>query len=309
MKIGNILPIGRLDKYGYQYFYKDIVKNHTSFFDEVVVVSNSKYCDPDFFNNQEKATLISSPKTWFTENHGQEAFSFTKIVENLNRGLAHLKKKGFDVAMSVHINQYIPMESREGLLNLCREMVAQKRLFEWVYKKYQLVDILFNADTRVPWILNLTIENPYLFYTDSIINSKNKESVKIESGDFSKYNRCSIVDVFGELTMNDQREKYELTVRELNRLRSEWNIDPARHDKQTFDCRKFMDYYQHKMDKKTISKDPLDEFGRIISSRSQPDFISHALKRAYRPIRPNMLARLMFQAKKNVLRYISDEKH
>ena len=273
------------------------------------MVSNSKHCDPDFFLNQEKVTLISEPETWFKESGGQTVFSFAKIVENLNRGLAHLKERNFDVVMSVHINQYVPQSSREGLLNLCQDMTAQGKLFEWIYKKYQLVDIIFNADTRVPWILNLTIENPYLFYTDSIIDPKTKNSVKIESGDFSKYNKCSVMDIFGELTIDDQREKYELTVHELNRLRLEWNIDPAQHDKQIFNRRKFMDYYQHKMNKKTISKEPLDEFGKSIVTRSHPEFISHALKKAYRPIRLNPFARLMIEAKRNVLRCISHEKH
>lgn len=106
-------------------------------------------------------------------------------------------------------------------------MLQNKKPFEWLYKKYQVKDLLFDADVCLPWILNLNIDNPYRIDANSIKNRNTNEQVSIRNGDFKGYNDIAIIDVLGEETMNDVMEKHNFTIKELRILTNEYNPSDA----------------------------------------------------------------------------------
>ena len=57
MRIGLIVPVGRTDKYGYQYdnFTKLILDTHERFADYIVVVSSSIYINKELFEIIQKS--------------------------------------------------------------------------------------------------------------------------------------------------------------------------------------------------------------------------------------------------------------
>lgn len=110
MKIALILPIGRMDKFGYQYddFTKIIIKNLVEFADHILVVSSSRYIKKELFENYNKIELISNEKTWFKLKDDEEIFSWKVLGNSVDLGCSILKEEGYDVAFQIHINQYIP---------------------------------------------------------------------------------------------------------------------------------------------------------------------------------------------------------
>ncbi|KKK49134.1 hypothetical protein LCGC14_3138130, partial [marine sediment metagenome] len=61
MKLGLLVPVGRTDKFGYQYdnFTKLILSNHEKFADRVVIVASSRYVKNELFENRHKVEYIS----------------------------------------------------------------------------------------------------------------------------------------------------------------------------------------------------------------------------------------------------------
>lgn len=291
MKIGICTPVGRLDKFGYQYNSSTILKNLQNFADEVLVVSTSDFNKHEDFNGFEKVSCISNPDTWFDVKDGEDIFSFNKLIENHVLAMDYFKKQNFDIFLSVHINQYIPQSSYKGLYKVFEKMLQNKKPFEWLYKKYQVKDLLFDADVCLPWILNLNIDNPYRMYSDSIKHINTNEQVSIRHGHFKSYNDIAIIDILGEETVNDVMEKHNFTIKELRILTNEYN--PSNASNLSFDEKKYLHYYLSKTNQKKLSNDALDTTGQNILNNSQDDFVSKYLKENYKYLHKNYLLKFL----------------
>jgi len=86
MKIGIILPVGRTDKYSYQYknFNQIIISNLEKFADYLLAVSSSRYIVKEIFENHNKIELLSNKETWFKLINGSEVFSLKVLNDNMN---------------------------------------------------------------------------------------------------------------------------------------------------------------------------------------------------------------------------------
>ena len=114
MKIGIVCQIGNLEKFGYHHIHEVVLQSFCSFADNVVLISSSR--EPHFRANDSKIQLVSSAQTWFDlDENGNERYSLDKLVSNDNIGLGILTENGFDIALFIHINQYIPETHFESL--------------------------------------------------------------------------------------------------------------------------------------------------------------------------------------------------
>lgn len=295
MKIGIYTPIGNLDKYGYQYNYETILNNLQNFGDEILLISSSRENREGNFKKFNKIKFISNNKTQFEIKNNKEVYSLATQIKNQGYALDYFKKNNFDVYLIIHINQYIPENSAVGIRNVCRKMIDEKKPYEWLYKKYQLHDIIFNSDFKLPWIINLRIDNPYRVKSDSIKNRQTKEIIKIEHGNFKKYNNRAIVDVLGEFTLENAKEKYEFTIEELRKLNKTFN--PNDRSNLIFNKEKFLKYHLNKINKKIKSTEKLDKTGKEFLKNTRPNFLSHFYRKNYAPIKKNFLIKLISQIK------------
>ena len=204
MKIGIVLPIGPLDRFGYQNNYSLVVENLSNFATHVYICSlsrNRTYVD-NLITQYPNVECIANEQTWFDlDSNGNEVFTIDGAIKQTNLGFKRCKQDGMDCGFLIHINQYIQARVMKPLRRKCRNMLKADRLFEWLYKKYQLGDRLFHSDTRVPWILNLQIDNPYVIRPDSLHQKNGHKSYKIEHGEYRSKDHLAIVDNPMEMTI------------------------------------------------------------------------------------------------------------
>lgn len=293
MKIGIYTPIGRLDKYGYQYHYETILDNFQNFANEVLLISTSRKNEAEKFKKFSKIKLISNKNTWFTEKNNQEIFSHDVLIKNDILAFDYFQKNNFDIFIHIHINQYIPEKSAKNLRKIFQTMLAQKKPYACYYKKYQIKETIFDADFKMPWILNLKINNPYRVTADSITNQSNGEILRIEKGDFKKHNQEAIIDILADLTIKDAKEKWDLTINELRKLSPTEDLE-----KNKFNQKIFSDYLQNKTNQKQISNDGLDLTGKMILNNFRENFISQKLLENYSQPKNNFFTRCLKKLRK-----------
>ena len=290
MKIGILCPVGPLDRYGYQHIYLPVVQSLSAFATCIYMYSTTRNranvdsllaCFP-------KVEYISNEDTWFdVDSDGNEVFSNKKGESNANLILTRMREDGMDCSITICINQYVPDKARERLRQLCKDMLEAGRPFEWLYKRYQLGNRLFHTDTRVPWILNLQVDNPFLIRADSIHHRDGRERYKIEHGDFRSKDHVAIVDCPMEMTLQDLAD-----VKNFVRCYSELNpqVNPR------FDWNEYLPYYVRKFNAKIMSDEPLDPTGEAIARNSTSDFVCWILLKHYqKPTvpKPNIARRLI----------------
>jgi len=276
MKIGVVCPVGPLDRCGYEYNYMTVMESLSSFGARVYLCSSTRNrANVDSllarFPNVE---YISNENTWFdVDGDGNEVFRMAKLESNLNLTLERCRHDGMDCAVQIHINQYIQDRVREPLRQLCRDMLEAGRPFEWLYKKYQLGNRLFHADSRVPWILNLQIDNPFVIRADSIHHRDGSEVYRIEHADFRDKDHVAIVDCPMEMTLQDLADV-------MNFTRGMSELNPQANPR--FDWNVYLPYYVQKYNAKMMSDEPLDATGKAIVGTSRHDLISWTLLKHYR---------------------------
>ena len=282
MKIGVITPVGRTDKFGYQYedYNKLIIKNLAEFADRILVISTSKHNDPQLYENIDNLEYFSNKDTWFNSVNDNEEFSFAKIDDNVNFCRDKLIQEGYDVSILIHSNQFVPKSNQINLKNFCAELIKKKKPFEWLYKKYMCGKLIFYPDRKVPWILNLTIENPWNYRVDSIIHKDTKEIISIQTGKYKKYTDLAIMDVPWDLTIQDEREKHDFFIKELRILNNTYN--PNDPDNLKFNEAEWISYMQRKVDNKKLSNEKLDDLGEEILKLRRDDFCSHIYEKNYK---------------------------
>lgn len=280
MKIGILCPIGPLDRFGYQYNTLPILRSLTTFGTKVYLCSSTR-------NRAQIDTIletfptveyIAGPETWFAQDeHGDEVHEIFQITRNVTRMMEHARRDGMDVGVSIHISQYVQDRAMDPLRAVAQRMLDDGRPYDWLHKKYQLYDRLFHADVRVPWIVNLRIDNPYTFSPDSLTQRDTGETVRIESADFRAHDDVAIVDCPMERTPQDL-----VDFKEFTRFYAELNPNAP----TGFDWDYIREYYVRKFNVKHISDEPLDPTGRAIAAASRPDFVSHLLLDRYQPPAP-----------------------
>lgn len=280
MKIGIILPIGRTDKYGYQYddFTELILNSQEKFADHILVLSTSRYINKELFENHTKIELISNKNTWFKLMNGKEIFKPSSSF--IEYGIKKLIEEGIDVAIQIHINQYIPKSSIQGLKKSCKKMLDKNKPFNWLYKSYQCGNLLFNADRRLPWIFNLTEDLEWRTIPDGIIHRKTKKIIYVQEGNYKKYNNQAIRDLPWECTIEDIKEKSEFIKKGYKNI--EYVNNPLKiENKYNFNKKKWILNMQKQINMKKLSKLEFDEFEKQILKTQKNTFLSNIFERNY----------------------------
>ena len=129
--------------------------------------------------------------------------------------------------------------------------------------------------------MNLNLPLKWGYGPDSLVNKENKKVERIQSGNFKKYNSQAIRDVFGELTIQDIKEKQEYTLKELYILNKMY--DPNNPELLKFNEKLFLNHIQRKFNVKKILNEPIDEIGKEILKMRKEEFISNIIEKNYAP--------------------------
>jgi hypothetical protein len=277
MKIGIILPIFSIDSLGYQYNAKLTIENLASFSDRLYIKSNG-ILTPELkkLNIFSNISIIANKETQSFDENGNITFDLKKNKEANFYVLNKMRKEGMDIAIMVHINQYIPNNSKKNIQNICAKLLKSNKKYAWLYKRYQIANKLTYPDTRLPWIINLHHQD--LSIAPDSLSEKNKIIASIQSGYFKQFQNISIIDYQFELNIQDQKEKVNFT-----KNYSDVNAEKGIIVKPYFSEKEYLQFYQKKMDKKILTNDSLDQTGEKIYKNNQKDFLSNYLLSKYKP--------------------------
>lgn len=276
MKIAIYCPLGPLDRFGYQYNHKVTVESFCTLADRVYLVSTtrSSYGFENLQKISEKIVLISNEQTWFQANdQGEEIFDAWKPCgPNANIAVSRARVEGMDCILNMHINQYIPVLALDKIKQDCDEMLRDSHAYSWLYRRYQLVDRLFHADIRLPWILNLKLPAAFEFGIDSIKDENTGEYIPMEAGDFRDRDDSAVVDAGLELTVDDL-----VNVRKFTRN----YIELRPYVTATYKWEEYHSYYVEKFTTKLLSSDLLDEVGQRLLQNTRSSFVSYIILNEY----------------------------
>jgi hypothetical protein len=284
MKIAALVPIGPLDRFGYQYTAALALKNHADFFDRVYVIGSSRQVAALPVS---KLVFISDEASLFElDRDGNEILDFPKINLNVNRVKELAKRDGFDLAVEIHINQYVSESNFQGFRDHCRKVLDEKKPFGWVYKSYQYFDKLYYPSHRVPWIANLRdFGTGGIFDSDSI--HFGEETHRIQDGTFKEASDHCVVDIMGCYTEKDDEEKFEYYTKVLNRTYGKAGTSTE------YSASHYFNYHRIKLLNKRPSGRALGRYGSETLAVYPHGSVGEALVRACGP-----LPRALFLAKR-----------
>ena len=253
------------------------IENLSSFADKLYIKCNgeltSKLKELNTFSN---ISVYANKETQSFDIDGNIIFDGEKNKKANNYILNTMRREGMDIAMNIHVNQYIPDNSKKNIQNICLQLLKSNKKYAWLYKRYQMADKLTYPDTRLPWIINLHHQD--LKMAPDSLSEKNTIIASIQSGYFKQYQNISIIDYQFELNIQDQKEKVNFT-----KNYSDINAEKGIIVKPYFSEKEYLQFYQKKMDKKILTKDSLDQTGEKVFKNNQKDFLSNYLLSNYKP--------------------------
>jgi len=280
MKIGIQLPILTITDFGYQYNADISFRSLSKFADKVYCRLNSPINDEllTFKKKYRNIILISNKYTQSIDNNGNLIYNLDKNQIGNRYVLDQMRKDGIDLALNIHINQYIPEHAFESLRKQCQNILIENKPYGWLYKRYQLKDKLFHADVRLPWILNLQYKKPLFYSPDSISDKFGTILASIQTGDFRRYNKEAIVDVPMELTLEDLK-KIVLFTKNMAELRSKKKVQ----FEHGFNKENQLKYYIDKFSAKYPSSEKLEDYGNKIAQNAKSNFLSKEILKNINP--------------------------
>jgi len=264
MKIAAIVPIGYLDRMGYQHVWYECVGSIASFADHVYLVSSVR--EPGATFAQSNVTTISDEATWFARTpEGTEWFDAYKVMENVNSAAHLAASEGYDVGICLMVNNYVPARARERLRARYEDIYKLGYLGGSYYRMDQLGNQLFSASVFLPFVVNLHRDG-WRFSTDALV--VDNDIRRMERDDYFLLDNGAIVDVQLEMTVDDLRNKQTFirNYRDLVPKRpAGWDWDYWRH------------YYVEKFRQKRRAGTVTDPTGLAIAAKSRPDFVSRTV--------------------------------
>lgn len=258
MKIAFIVTAGWLYKFGYQNTYSECIGSQAQFADKVYLVMSWK--DTTNFPELQKAhpniELICDERTWYAANendHSPKGFH----NRNLSIGLLTAREAGYDIGVCCHSNWYIPREAHKGIQRECQRVLDERDSTGALYRADQLWNTWFEPSGCVRFINNLTLP-----YTDHLQPGRVADKTHRMLNKFP-HTDCYAVDVPLEMSEPDFQSVMV------------WSEFPQANGLKAYDYGFYRDFYIRRFMHKPRSQRPLDETGKALADKSQPDYVSH----------------------------------
>lgn len=237
MKIAVICPIGDLNRFGYQRLARPCLKSWAQVGDLFLIHSSR---EPMPFKI--KAEYIRDDQTLLPLVDGVERFDYRIVANNANIGLQVARLAGYDVGITICVNWYVEAEAARGIVAKCEALPTSGREYDFLYRRMQIKDQLFDSDLASIAVFSLTGE---IVISVKVLADRveiNGASKTRERGDFTREHDAAYIDAGLEVTDAEFSDK-------MQDVRNYEDLLPKRHG-VTFDY--WLDYFQQR--KNTMKK-------------------------------------------------------
>lgn len=223
VKIAVVLPIGSLDKFGYQYCAKHVLNLFSECFDKVIVATTTR--ETTFLPISKKnVELIVDENIMFDLNaENQEIFSIYKLYKAEKQCMYLAKEQGFDIAVRMSINMYMDELNSKKMRDYCNKLIISNKPYGYYAKLFQLHNIICYPNTLLPTVVNLNYLDNFIFDID-VIEYQGKR-IPWKGGIYNKSNYFEVIDIFGIETRHDLEEKYNWYIKSYMKEWKNKNID------------------------------------------------------------------------------------
>lgn len=250
MSIAIICPIGDLNRFGYWRVAQACLQSWHDVGD-LFLIHSSRFDVPFGI----RAEYIRDDSTLMQVKNGLEWFDHRLIAANANRGITEARRAGYDVAITICVNWYVEGRASRRIFEKCRQMVIREREFEYLYRRIQIGDHLFDSDRRVPAAINIEQvlgDSAVKVLVDHIqIDGQNYTT---DRGGFAAHNDEAYIDCEFELTVDEMKEK----------LADVRNYEDILIKRRGIGWEYWEDYYKRHIGKLDMSSDVPGRVGRHI---------------------------------------------
>ena len=244
LKIAALVPVGPLDRMGYQYYWKDTLDNHSQSFDRVYVCTNLYENIGLEFEHDNIELVYHEDLLKEKDNVGSESYSQKKVKQAVEAGVEKIKNDGYDFIVMIMINNYIDKENMLKMRKYLQNIKQLNKPFGVYGRSFQIYDKICHPSAIMTYILNLNSPEKKEFSNDKIIVD-NKEYPWI-NGLFLDV-PFEIVDVYGEYTEKDFKEKHEWYIYQLAK-------DLNNSNETEFDFKQYISRLENMVSKLVINK-------------------------------------------------------
>ena len=262
MKLAAVVPIGYLDRQGYQYHAETCLRSLGALADQVVVVPSIR---DQVIPARRGLTTLDDPALYFEIAGDQPVFDLGRVKANQQAGFEWAAAQGYDAALLMSVNHYVPVTARGVLRQHADDLIRTDLAWAWVYARMQRGNTLYQPHVRLPYLVNLHHAVAVCPAPDAL--RLDGADMTREYGDYA--GQPALVDTALELTEPDLAAKMTF----VRNYREHSANRPATY---TWDY--YRHYYARKFGNLTASADPLDEYGRAVAERHRSDFISALIR-------------------------------
>ncbi len=265
VKLAMVVPIGPLDRLGYQYVAQHCIKSMCNAADTVYLASTTRENEAGPYPGDGRATIISDVTTWFDlDEKAGEHFDAGLVMDAVNEGALQAQLGGCDAAVCIFVNNYVGLAAGYWLRMEAEQMLADDRGYADYYRRDELAGQAFGTSIRMPYIVNLREPHHYYFGLDRV--TEGDQVYTMNRGSWPAYDLTAVVDLQLEMTERDLADK-------MTYIRSYADLVPKR--KTTYDQFYWERYFVDKFLKKRPVKMP-----SVFAT--SPEFVSHAILRELR---------------------------
>lgn len=244
VKIASCIPIGALDKYGYQYIWREALAIQAGAFDKVYVYSTARENIDLDLNIANVELVIDDNVLLELDEHGNEVFSIYKIYNAYNNSLRKAKDDGMDFVFCSSINMYIDAINAKNMRKYLNDIKEERKPFGYYAKAFQLYDKICYPNSLLPLIANLDFIDDIKIDID--VMEYKGERFGWRGGLHTNF-PFYIIDVFGIETLADFEDKFNWYIKVYMK---EWQGKDV-----YFDASKEIAKFEEKVSKIAINSD------------------------------------------------------
>ena len=205
VKIASCIPIGALDKFGYQYIWRESIAIQARAFDKVYLYSTTRDNIDIELNIENVELVIDDDALLEHDESGNEVFSIYKIYNAYNNCLCKAKNDGMDFVLCSAINFYIDDINSVNMRKYLKGIKKNQKPFGYFAKAFQLYNKVCYPNSLIPLIANLDFINDIKIDID-VMEYKGKRFGW--RGGWHANFPFYIIDVFGIETFADFEKKF-----------------------------------------------------------------------------------------------------
>lgn len=202
VNIAVVCPIGDLNRFGYWRIAQVCLDSWQALGDLFLI--HSSRADMPF---SIEAEYIRNDETLMRQVDGVEWFDHRLVADNANVGIEAARAAGYDAAITICVNWYVERDAAQKIRAKCERMIENCNRFDFLYRRLQMGNQLFNSDLESIVLLNIGKVKQDVVKV--LVDYIEIDGIPIKRilGNFADYNAEAYIDCEFELTTDELKEK------------------------------------------------------------------------------------------------------